>query len=209
MTENPGGQSPDVKCEGVNLNAGEHPLRTRSVPEDKLASLKLVLGFTKVLIWPLLIVTLFVSYRGPIRTGVDGLAQRIASADKVSIGSLSLEMRKQAQAIGDEDLARRVGELSPQATQLLLRASPVGKNILVSVGRRGDKDPTFGLPTAKNLAALRELKAREFIEFEEDLEGFLVFFETLAMEKIEVFPDRDTYIPLATLSSSDNRRIRQ
>lgn len=166
---------------------------------------KLSIEFLRVVIWPFIIVLLLVVYRGPARRAAEAVATRLASAQKVSVGSLSFEIREQALELGNPELAERLDDLSPGAIQTLLQiplADEEGEH-LVYLPDPGEGD-FYELPPAAEMAALKELQDKGFVVFDVELDGFMRFFHGATREQV----GKDTlYFPRPSISRADRKRI--
>lgn len=176
-------------------------------PQERgfFAASKLLIELLRVVVWPLLVVVLLFVYRGPARRAFEAVATRLADADKVSVGSLSFEIREQALESGNPELAERIDDLSPGAIQMLLQiplADAEGEH-LVYLPDPGEGD-FYELPPAAEMDALRELQDKGFVVFDVELGGFMQFFRGVTREQV----GKDTlYFPRPAISSADRKRI--
>jgi hypothetical protein len=139
---------------------------------------KLIIEALRVLSWPLLIIFLVVVYRRPLRGFLNNLVSKFSEANKVSIGSLSLEIQEKAREVGNPELAQRVGSLSPRAVEeLLLTPRDGGMGLISTSNFQGEVK--YGLPKEKVMDALRELEIKRFVVFSEDLTEFLRELKTM------------------------------
>lgn len=134
----------------------------------------------KALAWPALVVAVIVVFFAPIERMVNGVATKLELADKVSIGSLSLEIVQRAREAGSPELAAQVGSLSPQAIERLLLTPRTGDVILLST--TSNHPDQLGLPKKARLDALIELSQKGFIEFREDIQVFVRDLRKLSID---------------------------
>lgn len=144
----------------------------------------LVLGYVRALAWPVLLAGALVVYQPPIGRIVTSLAAKLEAADKVSVGSLSVEVAARAREVGGEELASSIGELSSAAVQALLQLDvpedgSSSVRVLAAETRSGGA-PYVSLPDSVALAALSELEQKGFIKFTEPLDKYLAFLESPA-----------------------------
>lgn len=166
---------------------------------------RLLIEFLRVVVWPFLILLLLAVYHGPAGRAIEAVATRLASADKVSVGSLSFEIREQALEIGNSELAERLDDLSPGAIQMLLQiplADEEGEH-LVYLPDPGEGD-FYELPPAAEMESLKELQDKGFVVFDVELGGFMQFFRGVTREQV----GKDTlYFPRPAISAADRKRI--
>lgn len=175
-----------------------------------LETSKLVLEYLRVLAWPLIIVGLIAVYRPPLGRMIDSLATKLEAANKVTIGSLSLEIQERARQLGSLELAEDLEELSPDAVAVLMRTPRDGRMILMSTN--SERPDEFGAPSQNELEALGELEAKGLISFDEPLGDFMDYLESHAdrLEPYETWgsDERDWY-EISPSPSVDRSRIRQ
>jgi len=148
--------------------------------------LKLALEYLRVLSWPLLIVGLLAVYRPPIKRIVASLASKLEAADSLSIGSFKLEVQRRVSDLGSPELARKIGQLSFDAVEALMRTPRSGTMSLVFVNDYGAPQGLpneYGIPLQPELDGLRELEQKKLIVFPEPLDGFLSFLSSTGERK--------------------------
>ena len=133
---------------------------------------KLVIEAVRVLAWPVLIAILVILFFKPLREIAESFSLKFSEAHKVSIGSLSLEIEAKAREVGNPELGRQVGSLTPGAVEQLLRTPRSGDMILVSTSDFQQKRE-YGVPNQDALSSLKELEKKGFLKFRQPLEHFL------------------------------------
>src|SRR5690348_8248439 len=83
----------------INLVIGAKSDRPAS-PTQAITISKVVLEYIKALIWPLVIAIILLVYQPPIVPMLNSLADKLAAASSVKIGSLSLEVEERANDLG-------------------------------------------------------------------------------------------------------------
>ena len=173
---------------------------------------KLIVEVLRALAWPILFAAIVVAFHNPLRGVADGLAQKLSQANRVSIGSLSLEIEVKAKAIGDMEFARQIGNLSPEAVEaLLLFPRNTNWTLLARADYKGKL--LYGLP--KNITTLRELEKKGFIEFKDLLEPFFAELNHLPKYKFDPCDDDDMegaddftwYSPPFSVDSAEDKRL--
>jgi hypothetical protein len=156
-------------------------------PGDAMIDLlKLALEYLRVLSWPLLIVGLLAVYRPPIKRIVASLASKLEAADSLSIGSFKLEVQRRVSDLGSPELALKIGQLSFDAVEALMRTPRSGTMSLVFVNDYGAPQGLpneYGIPLQPELDGLRELEQKKLIVFPEPLDGFLSFLSSTGERK--------------------------
>lgn len=169
---------------------------------------KLAIEALKGLAWPALVFLLVVIYHKPLRKVIESLSLKLYEAKKVSLGNLSLEIQERARELGNPDLAKQVGALSPLAVEELLRTQRDGQMILLSTYEsQGKKE--YGLPAPESMRALVELQQKNFIYFQEDLDMFLHDLRRLARSDTHGSSERIWYISASPDPLLDNRLTSQ
>lgn len=139
---------------------------------NSLEVAKLVIEGIRALAWPVLLGAVLIAFNSPLQTVVESFSIKLSQANKVSIGSLSLEIEAKAREAGNPELGRQVGSLTAQAVQQLLLTPVSGHMTLLSISDYQDKRE-YGLPNPEIMAALEELERKEFLRFQLPLAPFL------------------------------------
>jgi len=119
-----------------------------------------IVALTKAFAWPLLCLSLFMYLRHPIIAVASQMPTIISQSSKLSVGTLSFEIRERADATGNRELGALIEGLSPEAVEDLLK---IGRNSwiqLISREERRGRDRYF-FPTEKRLRSLIELVERQ------------------------------------------------
>jgi hypothetical protein len=143
----------------VNFTIAAKPER-QAAPSNKVAVAKLVLEYSKVLVWPLFIALILLVYQPPIGAILTSLANKFENASSVKIGSLSLEVQAQAADLGVPGLGLQIGQLSADSIEALLQSRGNGSMILLSQ----NGGTSFGLPKSTELNALLDLEKKGLIQ---------------------------------------------
>lgn len=162
----------------TNIN-NEESASSQSGNTGWLKTTESIISSLKVIAWPLVIIILVASFWNPIYNTIAQLPNLISSASKISVGPFTLEMERVAKAIGNESLGQLMGGLSPRAIELLIETGGA-RYILVGTDK-GPNNNMITLPNEIDIEALKELNNKELLEFNEPLEEFLVFFQSLGL----------------------------
>lgn len=141
-------------------------------PDRALRFMELAVESVKALAWPVLVLIGAIAFFAPLDQMAHGLARKIDDANKISIGSLSVEIEAKIGQSTNPELAKQVGSLSPLAIEQLMRTNHGGGVRLLST-MAGDKEPKLGLPKKAQLDALLELEAKGFLVFDQPFGPFL------------------------------------
>jgi hypothetical protein len=167
-----------------------------------------IVDLLKILAWPLLVLYFFFVVEAPLLEIFRQLPNKFSQATKVTVGSLSLEIQEKAIKSGNPALAERLGKLSAQAIEQLIRTDKTGKIVLVGLGDRRRGENAYTLPPRSALNALLELEARGLIEFREDLGAFLEFFQKLPLKReTESVSDRDRFLVVGPITSQQREQL--
>lgn len=173
-------------------------------PPAWLRVLELTIEAAKVLVWPIFALAILIVFISPIERIASGLATKLEMADKVSFGSLSLEIVEKAREAGSPDLAAQIGKLTPAAIEQLLLTPRTGDVVLPStVGAN-----LLVIPKKKQLDALTELSNQGFIQFNEDISNYLADLRRHQIDRSSKSVDRDFYIVPGGLGSPTIERFR-
>jgi hypothetical protein len=186
------------------------PAHDASVSRPAFERAKLVLDYVRALAWPLVLLILLAVYRPPLGRMAQSVAAKIESADKLSVGSFSVEVAEQARAVGNASLATSIGSLSTLAVEELMRTPRDGVMILVSTSS-SEARLEFGLPSEERYAALTELVEKGFLSwrlapttFDRLVERVLTPSPTSRNQRGE---QRRWLVPMGALSSADSSSI--
>ncbi|WP_413670875.1 hypothetical protein ACEN9X_13600 [Mucilaginibacter sp. Mucisp86] len=152
-------------------NESEPEKKTTRPTADEISTRKLEawLGFIKTLGWPL-VVLLFLSINcNGIKNIVDEIPQKLQESDKVTVGSLSLEITKRASQLGVPELGEITKGLSAEAIEQLLIT---GNRINTYPGTVADRANEITVPAGKFKAALLELEKNGLIAFSVPINDF-------------------------------------
>jgi hypothetical protein len=176
---------------------------------QRLDSARLVHDYLRVSAWPMFAAVLLLAYRPPLGEMVASLARKLDAADKVSLGSFSLEVAAQAREVGSPALAESIGELSRKAVEELMRIPRRGSMILAST-MSGRPLLEYGLPDSVRLSALQDLTEKGFIRFREDLPEYLRYVRSAAQRADNHPTDGDhIWYVISDSTRVDTARIRQ
>jgi hypothetical protein len=143
----------------VNFTIAAKPERP-AAPSNEVAVAKLVLEYSKVLVWPMFIALILLVYQPPIGAILTSLANKFEYASSVKIGSLSLEVQAQANDLGVPGLGLKIGQLSADSIAALLSVPRSASMTLLDQNGGGK----FGLPKKDKLEPLIELEKKGLIE---------------------------------------------
>jgi hypothetical protein len=173
--------------------------------------LKAATQVTTSLAWPTTVLILIWVFRRPLQAIAEQLPEKFSAASKVGVGMLSLEIAAQARAAGDPDLARRVGRLSPEATELLLnmRGSRRGRVVHHIESRAPGREPLSGynMPSPFEMAVIAELEQLGLIKLSEPLDKFASW---LASDRFVSVVERGRHLlyqPVAGFSKAEEDRL--
>ena len=114
----------------------------KRAPESRLlAGYKLSVDLTKAVLWPLVTLFIFLSIKTPLLSLLSQLPEVLSSTTHIAIGGVSLDRRLKDAAVSPE-VRKSVGNLSPDALRLLLRAGNIGFIYLESGWKHTDTDAT-------------------------------------------------------------------
>lgn len=178
--------------------------RETNQPSGRLSikHLEVFVSFMKVMVWPALILILFLWLRGPITKTVEVLPERISKSTKLTVWNLSIEIQQAAQNSGHPELAEIIGELSPRAIETLLRIAK-DKHGLVATG---DGQSVYFLPTSEEMDALLELERKGLLRFELPPQDFNNFAQRLPWE---INQQTGEYRPTRPLTQAEKEKLLQ
>jgi hypothetical protein len=171
-----------------------------------LQTIKVFIEFLKVIVWPLLVLSIFLTFRSPITEIANELPEKFFAATKLEMGSLTLEIQQQAKAAGNPELARSLGGLSPNAIRLLIELGPhyyiwIGTyDRLTSDGRQ---EYTMNL---EKIDTIRELLNHKLIEFNEGMDQFLSWTQSSRFQ-VRDEGSRRFFIPTTPLTPTEEKRL--
>lgn len=187
--------------------SGSHQRQASGDVEQGGRALKLfeaLTNFIKAAAWPLIAIAVFLEFRQPIREAVAVIPKKMSESQKLTVGSLSIEIEKRANAVGDPELATLIDGLSPQAIELMLRLKREGTSVASSSG--GDEPSIYYFPKAEEYLTLKELDLKHLIDPGVDLTEYRKFVET----KLRLMGDsgnRDNYQPRRPLTPEEKHEI--
>lgn len=170
---------------------------------------KIIVELIKAIIWPSVVVGLILMFRKPLSLIINQLPAKFSRATKVSVGGLSVEIQAKALEAGNPLLAEKIGTLSAEALEQLLKIDKSALSMgFVSKGQKQDGSEYYSLPGSIKLNAFLELETKGFLEFKEPLADYLRFVESLSMIKDEqTFLRRTDYHPSRPLSDQETKRL--
>jgi hypothetical protein len=125
-----------------------------------------VYGDTVVLLsalaWPVAVLALFYLLHPQLVPILEVIPKKLAESTTVSVGSLSLQIEKKAEASGTPELADLITGLSQAAVEKLLET---GKSSFALVSNEDGTDYYY-LPLRADVAALRELARKRLLKFD-------------------------------------------
>lgn len=127
----------------------------------------------KSLIWPFIILLFFFTYKAELNSIIREVPEKIRNSSKLSFGSFSIEIEKAAKESGNEELGKVITNLSEGGIRKLLTLGS-GRYMLVQVD---NINKSFGLPN--DLDIMSELEEKGLIQFNEPLNKFLSYFDSL------------------------------
>lgn len=174
-----------------------------------LRMLELSVDLVKALAWPLLIVGLVAVFHQPLWQIAGNFAVKLEQANKLTVGSFSMEVAVKAREAGDPVLAEQVGSLSSAAVEQLLH-TPTNADVVFTSASEDGGSTGIGVPSSPAIQALQELEKKGFLQFREPLVPFL--------ERLRKLPaigtgssslnERDWYRAPSSLDSPEVRRLR-
>lgn len=190
--------------------AAAHAAETSSAPALTTSSsralevFEAITNFIKAAAWPVLAIVIFFEFRQPIREAVAVIPKKMSESQKLTVGSLSIEIEKRANAVGDPELATLIDGLSPQAIELLLRLRRDGSSLASSSG--GAEPERYYFPKPDEYIALTELYTKQLIEPGVDLAKYRAYIATI-LQLTDESGDRETYQPKRPLTDNEKREI--
>lgn len=175
--------SPDEET-SIKMNATVNLVNDK--PPDainKLELIKWMIDLVKAMIWPALIVYLFLELKGPLQQVLTELPEKVSEAQKISLGSFSLEVEHQAIQTGGMKLADTLRNLSPQSIAELMQ---IGNNVnrLVGEGHQESADHfTYFLPGPGFTNILDELAKHGLVKFDVDPQSFDTLVHQLPLKE--------------------------
>lgn len=136
----------------------------------------------KVLAWPCVAIVAFFAFYAQLQDIASGVATKMREADKVTIGSLSLEIKERVREVSNDALAEQVGKLTPQAIEQLLRIAD-GNNFSLFSSSDDQKALILGVPQQVQLNAIYELEKRGFLKFSLPAEPLVKRVRALPLEE--------------------------
>jgi len=94
-----------------------------TVPENDSSRVRISEGWISLgrgLIWPLFLIAVYVKFHGPINEIAQLAPRLLAQSSKLSVGNITIEINRTAQATGNQQLIKAVGGLSAEAIRTLL-----------------------------------------------------------------------------------------
>lgn len=179
--------------------------RPNTQPALLLRVLQLLGTLLKTLAWPTFAFVLFFYLREPMLNIAKRIPDMLAKSSKVSIGTLSFELREQAQAIGAPQFADLIQGLSPAAIEQLLR---IGRSSSMLVGS-GENESEYFLPSERAMAALLELDEKGLLHWEIPRKEFEAMVEHIPHEKgRDLDWDMTPLVPKRPITSEEQRKLK-
>lgn len=164
-----------------DFNATLTLIQSREQPERGLwiKGVEATVNLVKAVIWPALILYVFFALHVPIDQILSELPEKLSEAQKISVGSLSLEVQAQAKRTGGMELAVTLQNLSPKAVALLIN---INRAYWAVYSLDMQERKIFG-PSPERVKLVAELQSQNLLVFSEDPLAFDKFLKTLQLTK--------------------------
>lgn len=129
--------------------------------ELRTKRIEAISSLIKSIAWPLIVLVFFCFNCNSIKKVFDEIPQKFKDSDKVTIGSLSLEITQKANQLGDPQLGELTKGLSSKAIEELLTTG----NLHMAWSGGGMSSDNITLPSGNKKAALEELYKKELLSF--------------------------------------------
>jgi hypothetical protein len=180
-------------------------------PEElKLRYFEARVDLAKGIAWPVFALIVFVIVSYPLVQTLNKLPDRFSQLSKLSVGDLSFEIQLLASQQGLEELGKTIGELSPEAVEVLLNR---GAGRMRLIGESAD--PTLGktyysLPNEYTMNALYELETKKLLEFTIPMQEYYELMGRLGLEKIpnEYKPYLNQYVATRMLTDDELKLLK-
>ncbi len=110
----------------------------------------------KVVLWPALVFYIFLIFESPLKTIIGQLPRTLSDAQRVSIGSLSIEIQAQAEKV-NRTLSKSLRYLSPEAVIEIIKIGERSLPLIVL------NDKFYYLPSQDEQNELAELEFRHLL----------------------------------------------
>jgi len=152
-----------------------------------LSILENSLELTKVFVWPALILVILSLFYAPIRDSLEQLPTIVSQAQKISVGSLSVEVQAQARQIGGTELASALQGLSSKAIEKVLLT---GRTNVQIIGTNSNDATRLTLPGFDDMKAFKEVESKRLLTLRMERNPVSSFaeFET-AFHNLPLAPD--------------------
>jgi hypothetical protein len=136
----------------------------------------------KAILWPLIVIIVLFTYHNDI-------SDMFRSSSKVSLGSFSMEMQREAKNKGSAELSKIIQNLSVPGIKRLLSMGTFGSYGLIGQ-RREYSGNEGGYTLAPDISSWQELVNAELVTTENfKIDELVKLFKTLKAEEISVFYD--------------------
>jgi hypothetical protein len=180
------------------------PQRAAPPTPSFLDIVRALTAFLAGVAWPIVVLAGLLLFRAPVRSLVTALGDRVNLATKFSAGSLSFEVQRTAEAIGNPELGSLVSGLSPGAVEKLLT---LGNVSWVLVGSHTDPN-TFTLPSDREMSALRELESKGLAHLTRPLDEWMAILRTLPLQRDNSpVGERVVYRAKHALASEESKQL--
>lgn len=178
--------------------------------DRRMRSTAVLLAAGARIAWPVIVAATLVTYREPARQIIGALADKVRDAETVTVGSLSLEVRRREEAIGMPGLVESVGRLGPSAVQLLLELSGEETDYVWMSKRPFGPNGShvYWLPPRDQRDAEAQLERNGLIAGSEPLDSAVALFQRIATAKgIRPAENGEIAVPVDLLSPAEIQRI--
>jgi len=167
---------------------------------------KLIVELVRAMAWPMLALLVLILFYKPIRLAITGIAEKFGTANKLTFGSLSIEIANKARELGDPVLAAGIGALSPVAIEQLLRAPTSGSKSLLAWAHLESARGLY-LPPPPEISALAELETRGLVVFTTPLKPFVEQIRNLPLVTAASTSDLVGYLSPYPPDSDEERAL--
>lgn len=166
--------------------------------------IELVSKIFGLITWPVFAIAVVLLFFAPIKKMADMLPDKFANSSEISVaGVMSLKLKEEAKAAGNEELAAIIKGLSQDAIQWLLHIGSGSYRVVGSDDGSTGNVQNYTFPAYYPI--WKELESKGLLEGDEKLADFETFFHTL---NPKAGPVPNGYqVPASSLNDEQTKRL--
>lgn len=160
----------------------ENDFQKISSEEINLRYFEAKIELIKSIAWPLLALAVFIALIYPTIQILNILPSRMS---EFSVGDLSIKVQQIAKEMNLEDLGYTIGELSPNAVEIMLNRGKGAMQLIPDVKPSAGSANEVILPSEETMDALVELESKNLLQFSVPMNEYYELLKRLGFEKVE------------------------